>query len=495
LACPVVRGVIQRRSRLREQKGQILVLVAIMMPVMLAFVGLVLDGGFIYGETRRAQAAADAIALAAGTHMWYNTAASVDCTTETGSGTDTCGVLPYATALSYTAANNDTVTVTHPAETSGTYASAEYHGRGDYVKVRIQRTIPQFIIGIIFKGTSTADVTAIAGIARVPMLYALVSLGDPCASADNGTSPAYAGGIIVSGNSTLTVNNGAVMSNCSSSAAINVAGSGDSLTTDSFDVNGTCTQASGATLSPSCSTGIAQISDPMGSLPWPCSSAATGNNGSSPYCTSRGAVNLGGAGACPDQVLDPGVYTSITGGCNGTVWLKKGVYVIQGGGIAITGTAAIKVCDATGAPAGCTGATGGALIYNATNEYDGERVEAGAATKCDNGTSPSPTSAAVSFQGSGGFDIRAMTSGSYSGLALWQGCGITNAMTLQGTPNSQVVGTTYLPEALLSMGGNASWTTPSAVVSKYTHVNGSVNLTMDYNHSLGYKPWKVVLVQ
>lgn len=479
---------------LREQKGQILVLVAVMMPVMLAFVGLVLDSGFLYAESRRAQAAADATALAAATYIWKN--ASADCSASSAvPTTDACGALAYASELGYSSATDATVTVAHPAESSGTYSTTEYATVGDYVKVEIRRTIPQFLIGIIFEGTSLANVTAIAAIARVPMFYALVSLGDPCTASDNGTSPAYTGGVIVSGNSQLTVNNGAVMSNCSTSAAINVAGSGDALTTDSFDVNGNCSQGSGASLTPSCNTGIAQISDPMGSLPWPCSSAATGNNASSPYCTNRGAARLVSTGGCPDIVLEPGVYTSISGNCSGTVWLKKGVYVIQGGGIAITGTAAIKVCDSAGAPAGCTGATGGALIYNATSEYDGERVEAGAATKCDNGTSPSPTSAAVSFQGSGGFDIRAMTSGSYAGLALWQGCGITNAMTLQGTPNSQVVGTTYLPEALLSMGGNASWTTPSAVVSKYTHVNGSVNLTMDYNHSLGYKPWNVVLVQ
>ncbi len=55
------------------ENGQTLVWVALAMVVLLAFVGLAIDGGAVYAERRRMQNAADAGALAgaAGKMLWY----------------------------------------------------------------------------------------------------------------------------------------------------------------------------------------------------------------------------------------------------------------------------------------------------------------------------------------------------------------------------------------------------------------------------------------
>src|ERR1700736_3465945 len=56
----------KRGSRRRRQKGQAIVLIALLMVVMLGLLGLALDSGRGYVDRRELQDAADAAALAAG---------------------------------------------------------------------------------------------------------------------------------------------------------------------------------------------------------------------------------------------------------------------------------------------------------------------------------------------------------------------------------------------------------------------------------------------
>src|SRR6202011_4781816 len=56
----------KRGSRRRRQKGQAIVLIALLMIVLLGLLGLALDSGRGYVDRRELQAAADAAVLAAG---------------------------------------------------------------------------------------------------------------------------------------------------------------------------------------------------------------------------------------------------------------------------------------------------------------------------------------------------------------------------------------------------------------------------------------------
>ena len=114
---------------------------------------------------------------------------------------------------------------------------------------------------------------------------------------------------------------------------------------------------------------------------------------------------------------------------------------------------------------------------------------------CDDNTSPAASGSAINFTGNGGFVISAKTSGPYAGLAVWQGCNLSNTLSFTGNASSAITGTVYAPDALVDLDGSASWSTPSNIISEYTRMKGSSDLTINYNHNLAYKPWKVVLVQ
>ena len=53
------------RRDLRSERGQSLLLFLVLLPMLLAFTGLVVDGGNAYAQKRKVQNAADASALAA----------------------------------------------------------------------------------------------------------------------------------------------------------------------------------------------------------------------------------------------------------------------------------------------------------------------------------------------------------------------------------------------------------------------------------------------
>lgn len=59
-----VDGIKRRASHLRPHRGQALIWVALLMPILLAIVGLALDGGTVFAARRQAQNTADAAARA-----------------------------------------------------------------------------------------------------------------------------------------------------------------------------------------------------------------------------------------------------------------------------------------------------------------------------------------------------------------------------------------------------------------------------------------------
>ena len=56
----------------RDERGQVLVIVAVGMVIIIALVGLVIDGGYAWGQQRQAQNATDAMAEAGATVLAYN---------------------------------------------------------------------------------------------------------------------------------------------------------------------------------------------------------------------------------------------------------------------------------------------------------------------------------------------------------------------------------------------------------------------------------------
>src|SRR5690349_16081381 len=61
-----------RQPRQAASPGQVMVMFALFIFVLLGFVALSIDGGYIIAERRQTQSAADAGALAAATSLWHS---------------------------------------------------------------------------------------------------------------------------------------------------------------------------------------------------------------------------------------------------------------------------------------------------------------------------------------------------------------------------------------------------------------------------------------
>ncbi|HOQ98432.1 MAG TPA: pilus assembly protein TadG-related protein [Anaerolineae bacterium] len=128
----------QATPRRRWERGQTLVVVAVLIVGLVAFLGLVIDGGNVYAERRQMQNAADAAALA-GAREWART-----------QGSDPAAV--YAAVEQY--ANQ----FDEPERGIDVVASAII--TGTHVTVTVSETVPAYFIPVI--GISSLQVGAVA---------------------------------------------------------------------------------------------------------------------------------------------------------------------------------------------------------------------------------------------------------------------------------------------------------------------------------------------
>jgi Flp pilus assembly protein TadG len=132
----------------RDERGQVIIILAMAMVALLAFAALALDGGNVYTEQRRAQSGADNAVLAAayqqmnGVHAFSTLNASA---------------LANAAQNGY---NNDgtsnAVSYHHPP-ISGAYA-----GNNEYMQVFITKTVPTALIHMVYQGPVRLTVNAVA---------------------------------------------------------------------------------------------------------------------------------------------------------------------------------------------------------------------------------------------------------------------------------------------------------------------------------------------
>ena len=140
--------------RCSPRRGNVLVLVAVCLPVMLAIAALALDGGLLLTERRHAQAVADAAARAAACDLYQNFYANW--------GTDPKGTAA-ASALLTAAANgysNDgtasLVTVNIPPQ------SGDHAGQKGYAEVLVQFNQNRMFSSIFGSGTIPISARAVA---------------------------------------------------------------------------------------------------------------------------------------------------------------------------------------------------------------------------------------------------------------------------------------------------------------------------------------------
>src|SRR5690606_17810195 len=138
----------RRRS---PKRGQALVIFVCAFALMAGMLGLVLDGGRVYLEKRRAQAAADAGAAGAVQEM------------RRGLRDHALNIRPAAvndTGLMDYTDTNSTITVNNPP------ASGDSAGNSDFVEVIVAKTVPTTFMRIFGPSLSTVRARAVAGLQR-----------------------------------------------------------------------------------------------------------------------------------------------------------------------------------------------------------------------------------------------------------------------------------------------------------------------------------------
>ncbi len=237
--------------------------------------------------------------------------------------------------------------------------------------------------------------------------------------------PSAGGALSLSGNAGLQIP-GAIVVNSSSSTALS-AGGNASVKAAVIEVHGKVQKSGNASFSPAPVTAAATVSDPLANLPVPVASTIG--------LTSKGSVSVSGNSS---QSIGPGVYSQITASGNASLTLQPGVYIITGGGLTVSGNANAAVSGGSNSITGT-----GVMIFNAGTGYK-------TATGADGGSY-----GAITLSGNGAIKLTAPTTGTYTGILVFQDRANAKPLTVSGNAMQGIAGTIYAPAAQLDVSGNA----------------------------------------
>jgi Putative Flp pilus-assembly TadE/G-like len=279
----------------RSEAGQVLVLVALGLTLLLGFAGLGVDIAQMRHVRRMAQAAADAAAIAGAAELLYadvTTAAQTDSASN-GFTDGTGGV---------------TVTVSNPP-TDGPHV-----GNSKYVEVIVSATPATFFMKALGITQTTIGARAVATQKSSPTcIYAL----DPTAT----------NAFKITGSGNITAQCG-IMDDSSASQAFDKEGSG-ALSATAIGVTGGYTETGSGSISPTPVTSVLADPDPLSYLTAP--SVGT--------CTFSSQVSFTGSGS---NTVSPGVYCGgIHTSGSGALTFNSGLYIINGGSLNLNGSGAV----------------------------------------------------------------------------------------------------------------------------------------------------------
>jgi hypothetical protein len=285
-----------------------MIMLTVAFATMLALMGLVFDGGRIYYEKRRLQAAADAGAFAAVQEL------------RRGHRAAETQVKPAARRdieLNGYTDDNSTITIDYPS------TNPSFLG-GNYAVVTVERPVATTFMGVFNRSSATVRAQAVAG---------LEIGGDPCVVALRQGST----------QSTLNVTGGGGISsscglyvNSNGSRALNPPVNGAGITATWAGVVGGNNPGNfnipGGIMSDTTGYDMPPIPDPLAAIEEP-SVAGLPNRFQRGYCNADGTGNRGnGAGACQPAYFLPGKYTSnVQLTSSGTAYFAPGLYDFEGG--------------------------------------------------------------------------------------------------------------------------------------------------------------------
>jgi alpha-tubulin suppressor-like RCC1 family protein len=256
-----------------------------------------------------------------------------------------------------------------------------------------------------------------------------VTLPSQSAYVLNGTAK---GALSASGNAVVKLPGGLYVDSSSASAIVatgnaqvNVGGAVLVVGGVSSSGNGSCT----ATGTPPATN------DPLAALPLPAVTDSSNNP-----LPNYEVVSISGNNT---QTLNPGIFTSIQVSGHGSAILNSGTYIIEGGGLAVSGHGSLT----------WSGVGNGVTIFNAGSLY--------------NGTTDGGTFGSISIGGKGTITLSAPTTGAYAGVAIFQSRANSKTVALDGSGTDSITGAVYAAAANVGLSGNAQ-VTGSLVASTLT---------------------------
>jgi Flp pilus assembly protein TadG len=405
------------RRLARRPSGQVFLLVSIALVVLLGMAALAVDIGNLWTTRRLMQSAADAGAVAGADEKAIGgsssaiTAAAKDASSHNGFVDG--GTRPGASS---------TITVAvHNPPTSGAFAA-----NSNAVQVDVSQTQPTYFMKVLGWSAVPVSTTAVA-----------VTLGSgSCVYALDPTQP---GALTVGGTATVSSSCGLYVDS-NSSSALTVSGGG-AITSSLVGVVGGTNINGGGSTPPS--TGIAPFGDPLAYIPAPSFDPSS--------CSSFHNTTLNGS-------INPGTFCGGISVSNGnTVTFNPGLYIIDGGGIKITG----GTVSGSGVTFYLTGNNGSG---SSPATYSGVTINGGTV----NLTSPCSSSG-----------------GSIEGMLFFQDRAIlptsSNASTINGNAGSTFSGAIYFPTTSLSYAGTTGANMFTLLVSDMLTFTGNSSVGNDYS--------------
>jgi hypothetical protein len=286
-------------SKTRE-KGYILLTTAVSITVLLGFLGLSVDVGFLQFQKRRIQSAADA--AAAGAAFQLAAQAGSDAARTEGK---------YDSAKNgFTDGSNGvTITINIPPST-GNYTTNNYAA-----EAIVRQANPTYFMNLF-------------NISSVTVAARSVVMADNSANCIYVLDSSAQDAFFATGGATVNLNCG-IVDDSSNSKSLETSGSNTHLIATNISIAGNYNANGNSTISPTPSTGAKVVADPLAYLTTPTVPAT---------CDYTNYSFNGGT-----TTISPGTY------CNGitvsstetTLYLNTGLYILKGGGLNVSGGANI----------------------------------------------------------------------------------------------------------------------------------------------------------
>jgi hypothetical protein len=282
------------------EPGQILIIFALATFVLVGFVAISVDAGFLMAERRQTQSAADAGALAGAKSLL-----------DGNTGEITAAGIAYA---SDNAGVPDESVVVNWPPTGGDFA-----GDDRYVEVLVTAAVDKFFVGAVYSGDWEVAASAVAGVETRPADYGLIALNDP--------------GILLTGNADLSVTNGgSAMSNddIDRNGAPNTF-----VTAGTIDASGSIDAGPGWSAVDGIREGQPEVPDPIVEAGITAPSVPL----------LPGVTTCTAAGPPADCLMSPGLYANQTVTIRRTATMLPGVYYFDDASITLVGNNAHLIGD------------------------------------------------------------------------------------------------------------------------------------------------------